>query len=780
MVMILLSAYYTVNQSRGLFYNPLVSSAPKHIRQPRTGLLSRWSPHSPHARILPVLFLIILTACTDFLHTPVPSSTIVPTDYPASAGTVVTFVDAINQQDYTSAFNLLDQSSQAELQDADHLKLAYTNAQLTAGATQVNYELRGGLLAKGDQATTLLVATWQTPLLGSFNTSSTLTMTWQTDSWRVAWTRDLIVPGLADGVLSLRRNTPQRGSIYASDGSALAVLAQGFTIGIRRQDIKDSAQEAEMLAILSQMTGQSQAQIKARYADQPEDWFVPIANLDADTVAQYSDALSQFKAVSAEPHYTRSYPQGTLAPHVVGYVGPIPPDQVDSYKQRGFTGDESIGLSGVEGYMDDVLAGTPGGELQVIGSDGTVHIVASRPFTPSRDVALTISPTLQLSAQGLLGSRRGALIVMVPSSGAILAMASYPTFDDSVVGQSSDQAALQQLMNDSAKPLLNRAIQGTYPPGSTFKMVTMSAGMGEGITNPADVFNDPGYWDGLGRAYRKTCWLKSGHGRITLQDGLTASCDVVFYTVGKRLDDKGSNLLSEYGKRYRFGMPTGVELSAESAGLLPDPDWKLKSIGEAWTSGDTVNMAIGQGYMLATPLQIAQMTAAIANNGSMIRPHAVAEIEARDPLPAEIMTGTEVTTLPVTQEGLQAIQQGMVGVINNARIGTTYFRFSNFDYYIVDGNVVPGKSLTNSQRAAAKKLVVAGKSGTAQAPGPTDEPFAWFTAYVPADDPQIVVTALLENAGEGSTVAAPLVRQMIESYYGLSVSATPKDSQVTD
>ena len=736
--------------------------------------------HSHRMRNFLALFLVVLTACSNIIHTPSPSSTVLPTDYPVSAGTVVAFVDAINQQDYTSAFNLLDQTSQAQLLDAGHLQLAYTNARLTAGATQVNYELRGGLLARGAQATTLLAATWQTPLLGTFSTSSTLTMTWQTDAWRVAWTRDLILPGLADGVLSLKRDTPQRGSIYAADGGALAVQAEGFTIGVRRQDIKDSAEEDAMLNVLSKMTGQSQAKIKARYADQPADWFVPIANLDEDTVTQYSGELSQFAAISAERHYSRLYPQGTLAPHVVGYVGPIPPEQQDSYKQRGFTGDESIGLSGVEGYMDEVLAGSPGGELQLIDSQGETHIVASKPFTPSRDITLSISPTIQLSAQKLLGTRRGAIVVMAPSDGSVIAMASYPTFDNTIVGQSANQADRQELMNDPSKPLLNRATQGTYPPGSTFKMVTMAAGMGEGVTSPSDVFNDPGYWDGLGSAYRKTCWLRSGHGRITLQDGLTASCDVVFYTVGKRLDDKGSSLLSEYGKRYRFGMPTGVELTGESAGLMPDPDWKMQNTGNAWTSGDTVNLSIGQGYMLATPLQIAQMTAAIANNGAIIRPHVVAEIEGRDPLPTESITGTVVSTLPLTEEGLQAIQKGMIGVVNNAHIGTTYFRFSNFDYYIVDQRIVPGKSLDSKQRATATKFIVAGKSGTAQAPGPKDAPFAWFTAYAPADNPQIAVTVLLENAGEGSTVAAPLVRQMIESYFGLSVSATPKDSQVTD
>ena len=767
-----------------MFYNPLVYSGqcngiqpiPRHARRP----VRRSRSLLVFLAFFLALCLAILTACSDLIRTPQPSSTVVPTDYPPSAGTVVAFVEAINHQDYASAFGMLDQASQEQLHDADHLKLAYTNAMLTADAIQMKYELRGGLLYKSGQALTLLVGTWQTPLLGAFTVSSTLTMTLQGDSWRVNWSRDLVLPGLADGVLSLKRNTPQRGAIYASDGSALAVQSEGLTIGVRRSEITDNAEEQAMLKLLSELTGLSEAQIKAKYADLPADWFVPIADVDDDALAQYSDALSAFKAVGSEPRFSRSYPQSQIAPHAVGYVGPLSPEQQDSYKQRGYTGDEKIGISGVEGYMDDVLAGAPGGELQVIGSHGSTAIVANKPFTPSRDLTLSISPTVQLEAQNILGARRGAIIVMTPSDGAIVAMASYPTFDNAIAGGASNQAARQELLDDPTKPLLNRAIQGTYPPGSVFKMVTMAAGMEEGVTFPTDVFNDPGYWDGLGSAYRKTCWLRSGHGRLTLQDGLSASCDIVFYTVGKRLDDKGPSLLSEYGKRFRFGTPTGVELTGESAGLMPDPDWKKQNIGDVWTSGDTVNLSIGQGFMLATPLQIAQMTAAIANDGAMIRPHVVAQIEERDPLPAEVITGTEVGTLPVTAEGLEAIQKGMIGVTTNARIGTTTFRFSNFDYYIVNQGIVPGKSLDSKERAAATKFVVAGKSGTAQAPGAQEKPFAWFTAYAPADHPQIVVTVLVENLGEGSTIAAPLVRQMIESYFGLPVSATPKDSQVTD
>ncbi|MCL5994651.1 MAG: penicillin-binding protein 2 [Chloroflexi bacterium] len=737
--------------------------------------------------------MTLLVACSGglaFPDLPFPSATAplqptatatTPDDYPSAASTAIEFVQALNQQDYLSAFNLLDQAARDRLQDADSLRQSYASARSTATAVTVFYTLRGGMLQEGGRAVASLVSTWQTTLLGTFNTTSTLVLNTQGDSWRVDWTGDLILPQLGSGVIALQREMPQRGNIYAADGSALAVENESMTVGVRRDSIKDAAEEQAMLQALSQLTGLTPAEIQARYKDVPGDWFAAIADLDEDTLARKSSLIAPFAAVSARPSYTRVYPQGNIAPHVVGYLGPIPTEAQDAYRARGYTGDERVGISGVEGYMDDVLAGEPGAMLLVAQpSGGIATIVAQKPYTPGRDLTLTISPTVQLNAQKLLGNRNGAVVVMDPRDGAILAMASYPTFNSATLADVTKSEERARLIRDSARPLLNRATQGIYPPGSTFKLVTMMAGMTEGVTKPGEIFNDPGFWDGLGKEYRKTCWIKSGHGRITLQDGLSASCDVVFYSVGKRLDDKGSDLLSRYGLAFGFGTPSGVELTSEAAGVMPDPAWKKTNLGETWTAGDTVNLSIGQGFMLATPLQVAQMTAAVANRGTLLQPHIVASIEGRGRTPRQVMTASAVRKLPVSNTGLEAIQNGMIGVTTNTRIGTTTFRFSGFDYYIFNGAIVNGKTLTSKQRSASTRFIVAGKSGTAQAPGEDARPFAWFTAYAPAHDPQVVVTVLLENAGEGSIYAAPLVRQIIEAYFGLPISTTPRDSRLTD
>lgn len=705
---------------------------------------------------------------------------VIATEYPDAASAVVNFVKSVNILDFTKAYTLLDANATRKVQNASTLKRLYIDTYNTATALQVTYTLKSGLLQDGPVANALLVSEWQTILFGKLTETATLSMTYQNNTWLVAWTKDLIFPGLSSAILALQRDIPQRGAIYAADGSPLAALGEAMTIGIRQTEIRDSADELGMLKALSKVLALSTSAIKARYKDQPVDWWVPIAEIDAETMAKYAASIEPFPAIIAHPHSARIYPQGSLAPHVVGYVGAIPLNVLADYRLRGYAGNELVGLSGVEGFMDGTLAGSPGGSLQLITPDGVVTEIANKAFVPGQDITLALSPTVQLNVQKILGTRRGAAIVMNPIDGSVIAMASFPTFDNSMFGQSSKQDDRQSLINDPEQPLLNRATQGAYPAGSTFKMVTMAAGMGEGVTSPKDVFYDPGYWDGLGGRYRKTCWLRSGHGQITLQDGLTASCDTVFYTVGKRLDDKGSALLAQYGRQFGFGAATGIELSGEAAGIMPDPDWKKAHVGEVWTPGDTVNLAIGQGFMLATPLQINQMTAAIANGGTIVLPHVVATINGSVTAPQRTIGRTDVRKIPVSKEGLTALQSGMIGVTTNARIGTTTWRFADFDYYMSDNAIISGKSLTSAQRATATRFVVAGKSGTAQAPGANDKPFAWFTAYVPATNPQIAVTVMLENAGEGSGVAAPLVRQIIESYFGLPVSPLPKDVPVTD
>ena len=733
-----------------------------------------------------LLCLVMLVACTT--ETPTPNAAPATPDSSAT-NIAAAFVDALNQSNYAAAFNLLDTTSQAKLGNPDQLRNAY--AETSAAATAISATTRmSGLLQQTGIATATLVTAWHSNLIGDFETTSAIQMTNDerrassnsalatrpSALWQVSWTRDAILPGLSNGKLLIQRSeAAPRGAIYFADGSLVAGPNELTTLGVQRSALRDAAEEAEMLNTLSLVTGLSADEIRAKYKDQPADWFVPVAELTDEQMTLNSAALQPFKAIIVRRSYARVYTQTRTAPHVVGWVGAISPESAAIYKARGYTGDERVGVTGVEAAAEPTLAGAPEIALQLIedgaSNAGQTKTIAKRPFVRPQDVMLTISPTLQTQVQNLLGGRVGAAIVMDVRDGSVLALASYPTFDASAFTDVSKNDTLVRLLQDPRKPLLNRAAQTIYPPGSTFKMVTMAAGVSEGLTNPQDVFVDRGYWDDLGAQYRKTCWLRSGHGRINLQDGLSASCDIVFYSVGKRLDEKGQSLLAGYARKFGFGQKTGIEMSGEAAGVLPDPQWKQQNVGEVWTSGDTVNMSIGQGYLLASPLQVAQMTAAIANGGQLVRPHFIKLMgDAPAPLPPP-------TQLPADAQTLQAIQQGMVGVVNNARIGTAYFRFANFNYYLSDD----GKATT---QRTTRKLLIAGKSGTAQAPGAKDKPFAWFTAYAPADNsgspPQIAVTVLLENIGEGSVWSAPVVRQIIEAYFGLPISSLPKDVRVSD
>ncbi len=676
-----------------------------------------------------------------------------------AVATADAFVAALNAGDYAAAHALLDSVGRSDMPNAASLQAAYDEAHRDGRTLTITTKLVGGLLVNDDQSiSALLEADWDGPLLGRFQVTTTLTLV-DEGGWRVHWTRDAIAPGFEDGRILLQQNWLPRASLTTADGVELVGPAERSEVGVQRDQIADAAEEQRMLEALSKVCGLSPEEIHAKYADSPANWFVPIAVLPVAVVDANSELLQPFAAVTVRSKFVRERMRPDLAPHLIGSVGPIPAETVDRYRALGYAGDEQVGLSGMEAGAEALLAGQPERVLYVA-SSGKLHTLIERPALRGTDVALTIGAKLQSAVQALLDGRRGAIVVLRPQDGSVLAMASAPTFDPTNVKQSDVDGGA----------LLNRATQGLYPPGSTFKMVTMAAGLGEGIAQPDTVFNDLGTWSGLGPNFTKKCWRAGGHGRITLQNGLTASCNVVFYELGLQLENKGSGILGDYARRFGFGALSGLDMPGEQAGTAPDPDYAQKVFGMAWRPGDTVNMAVGQGYMLATPLQIVRMTAAIAAGGNLRTPHLIGS-------PAQLQP--EPRALPLSASHLVAMQAAMLGVTTNAKIGTTAYRFADFNYYEVDGRWVSGKNLTAGEKKTLRRLNVAGKSGTAQAPG-DEQSHAWFTAYAPADAPEIAVTVLLENAGQGSGQAGPLARQAIEAYFGLPISPTPKDALPND
>jgi penicillin-binding protein 2 len=334
----------------------------------------------------------------------------------------------------------------------------------------------------------------------------------------------------------------------------------------------------------------------------------------------------------------------------------------------------------------------------------------------------------------------GAIVALDPNSGQILAMVSWPTFDPNafVSGLSSEE--WQTLANDPGRPLVNRAVQGAYPPGSVFKIVTMAAALEAGGFTPRSTFTCTGLWEGLGPDWPKTCWVETGHGQINLIQALIVSCDVAFYDIGLALHNLDSGLLPDYARQFGLGSPTGLEGLDEATGLVPDDAWKTTALGEGLIPGDSVNVAIGQGYLLTTPLQIAHMLAAVANGGTIYQPQILLKVAASSEEPEEFFAPQIIGQLPVSPEHLAAIQEGLVGVVASP-YGTAHEAFQGLE------------------------VSVAGKTGTAETG--TGEPHAWFAGYAPADAPQIAVAVIVEYGGDGAKVAAPIFRQVIEAFFGI-------------
>lgn len=647
-------------------------------------------------------------------------------------------------------YALLSPTSQRTL-DFESFAERYRNALSAAAAMTVTTRLQSAL-QQGDQGTVSFNLALDSALVGVLVTDTVMSLSRHGEQWLVDWEAGQIWPQLAGGhYFRMEYTIPVRANIYDRDGLGLATEGTIVTVGVIRREIED---EDALLAALSSVTGLSPEEIRGRYVAAPEDWKVPIADIMAEVSIEQNDLLSSIAGIYRDEKEGRVYPHGDAAPHVVGWVSPIPAEQLDAYRARGYRGDERVGISGLEAWGEDPLSGQHGGVLSIVTEEGEkVDTVAGQPAVPSRAIYLTLIRDFQEKVQRILGGRRGAIVVLDVHTGAILALASGPAFNSNVFVGPGGAVGRSQILADPRHPLINRATHGTYPNASVFKIITIAAGMEAADMHPEHtVFQCPGYWVGLGPGARKSCWKSDGHGEITLKDGLTASCDVVFYEVGLQLDEVGSDVLPRFARGFGYGEPTGLVGLREDGGLVPDPDWKVNNIGEQWFVGDSVNLAIGQGYLLVTPLQVARMISAVANGGTLYRPYVIDRIEAGEGQPEQVTQPEAVGSLPVAPEHLAAIQDALLGVTTED-FGTAPHRFA--------GLTIP----------------VAGKTGTAEHGGPETRPHSWFAAYAPANAPEIGIAVIVEEVGEGSTVAAPLTRQVVEAYFGLPLSPLPPQAE---
>jgi penicillin-binding protein 2 len=693
--------------------------------------------------ILVVLLLPIVVGCDSPLSQATPTIPPSPTpDLPPADEVAFAFLQAWEREDHLAMYSLLSPLSQETYTEDEFISIY---RQVADEATILSVAPRILTAFQPDMhAEVAFAITFQTALVGDFEVQNQMSLSYEWDEWGVDWSPALILPQLGDETfVKLTTWTPSRGNIYDRNGLGLAVQGELVEVGVVPGRIED---EAALLAQLSAILGSSPADLQARYAGARPDWYVPLGQISAEAGQAYYEAFSSMPGVELREAWTRSYREEIIAPHVIGIVGPIPREEVDLWRTQGYSGDEVVGQMGLERWGEPYLAGERGGRLEILNEEGElVAVLAEKPSRESSSLYTTFDREFQKQVQDILGRRLGAIVVLEARTGRVLALATYPTFDPNLFPTGISRQQWLTLQSDHRQPLVNRSTQGTYPPGSVFKIVTMAAGMEAGGLTAESTFICRGTWTGLGTDWPKTCWLRSGHGSIPLDRALTVSCDITFYQVGLVLNGVGQDVLPDYARRFGFGALTGIEIE-EEPGLVPGPEWKIQAKGEGWAPGDTVNLSIGQGELLVTPLQVAAMLAAVGNGGTFYRPQVV-EMIASDPgSPEWTFEPVAVTELPISPEHLDVIQDSLHEV-TFAPYGTAYEAFEGFS------------------------LPVAGKTGTAESG--QSKPHAWFAGYAPAEDPEIAIVAVVENSGEGSEYAAPLFRQVVEAYFDIQPTPTP-------
>jgi penicillin-binding protein 2 len=450
----------------------------------------------------------------------------------------------------------------------------------------------------------------------------------------------------------------------------------------------------------------------------------------------------------------RYYPYGPLAAHLLGYVGEVSETELVN-DGSGYRPGDLVGKAGLEKAFDANLHGVPGGQqIEVDAVGRRMRVLEEVADRPGSTLTLTIDRDLQDAADRALGEADGALVALDPQSGAILAMVSHPAYDPNVFARGIRRGEWRALVEDHKHPLSNRAVQGQFPPGSTFKVAVATGGLEEGTITPSTGVTCTGGIPFGNHFFR--CWKKGGHGAVGLHRAIVESCDVFFYQAGRRLGVDG---IAEYAHRLGLGLPTGILLDHEKTGTIPDTAWKRRRFNQPWFEGETLSVAIGQGYVTATPLQLANMAATIANGGTRYRPFYVKRIEDADGKEIEIEPEVlgeahlKKTTLAQVRSGMRDVVMTESGTGKKAR---------------VPGIEVAGKTGTSQVVKMGEDRARSNRGAEAT------RDHAWFIAFAPFDAPQIAVACIVEHAGGGGgAIAAPIVQQVLAHYFGRNQGPAP-------
>ncbi len=536
---------------------------------------------------------------------------------------------------------------------------------------------------------------------------------------------------------------PPRGVIYDRAGRPLVENVLTYDISIVPEDAPDLGETLAALAPIVKLRPEAIRRILGE-AEPVRGPLEPVKVREEaawEEVAVVEARQDELPGVIVEPEHRRHYPYGGMASHQFGYIGKI--TQTQKRKRQQVDPGLLVGQSGLEKTYDKLLLGKAGRRLLQVNAAGRkVKDLGIEEPRPGTDLYLTLDLDLQRAAEEALGNRDGAVVALDPFSGEILALASHPAYDPNLFPRGISPRDWERLSNDPGHPLYNRAVQSVYPPGSIFKIVVALAGLDTGMIDLKEKVNCTGALRGGNRVFR--CWKKGGHGLVDFHRSLVESCDVYYYTMGDRI---GFDIIAQYARSLGLGRLTGIPLADEKAGLVPTPAWKKERLREPWYPGDSYINAIGQGFLLVSPVQAAQMISVIANGGVFYEPHLLKRSRNRETGEEKTYPAVELRRSVFDPRALDELRRALVGVTTE-----------------------PG----GTARVAATPLgTVAGKTGTAQVIAQRQagmkltgkmEDHAWFVAYAPAGKPSIAVAVLVEHGGAGSRAAAPVAKRIIEEH----------------
>jgi penicillin-binding protein 2 len=710
----------------------------------------RWLTAPPFGVLLPVVLLII-SACSTSGGESVSEAEPEPPKTPLE--TAQRYLDLWQRQEYGEMYSLVSAEARATISKEDFIK-RYAAVAEEATITGIDFEIGPNVVEEDTEIP--VSVTVHTSFFGDIKQGQRITLVREetsaptsvgetpvrSEEWRVKWSPSLIFSELDDrSLVHFFTQIPRRGSIMDRNSKQLAVDAQLPVIGFVPDLITD---KEALISGLASALNMSESDVRAQVeTDLPSYYFIPIDTLDYGTAGEELDkfyALSDLGVVVRD-ETQRIYPNGDSAAHILGYMAEVNAEQLEELETKGYRAGDMIGAFGLELQFDEVLAGERGGTLATITPEGTIsRTIAEKPTRPGKDVTLTLDIDVQTTAESILAERVGSIVVMDPRDNAVLALASYPRFNPQAITDGLSLEEYNRLDNDDRKPFLHRPLLATYPPGSTFKPVTLAAGLEKAGVSAVETFHCLPVWTGLGEDFPKNNWQAVDRGYLTPAQGLMASCNPVFYEIALRLDLIDTAILPEFARGFGYGQLTGINGLDEAPGVVPNDQWKQENQGEPWYSGDSVNMGIGQGFLLVTPLQIANAYSAIAGGGLLRQPLLVRSIAEPGGAAAQEFTAEEIAPLPVSEATLAEIRSGLTLVIQNPG-GTSYQVF------------------------ATSPLDVAGKSGTAE-----DLPFGanhvFFVAYANRSEPSVLTLIALEEGKLSSTEAGPKAREVLEAVLG--------------